>query len=368
MRPGGAGYAKSNYVRSVVMSIMKSKFGSLPCGAQVDQYTLTNKGGASVSILNYGGIVTKILVPDKDGKLGDVALGYDTIDGYVENPGHLGALIGRVGNRINRGKCVLNGAALELAANANGHHLHGGTVGFGKKIWDATPAEGAGEDSLILTYTSADGEENYPGELKVKVTYTWTDLCELKIHYEAVSDKDTLCNLTNHSYFNLEGEGSGPVDDHIMQIHADAVTAADKDLIPTGELLPVMGTPFDLRTGLPIGEGLKFIETDEQMKFGGGYDHNFVPNGTGMRKIAVVTAPVSGRAMDVYSDKVGVQFYTANMLKTKLPGKSGKPYGPRGGFCLETQYHPDSINHPNFPDSVLRAGAKYDFTTIYAFR
>jgi len=350
------------------MSIARVKFGALPCGARVDEYSLTNACGASVSILNYGGIVTKIIVPDKSGALGDVTLGYDAMDGYVANPGCLGALIGRVGNRINRGRCVLNGVPLQLAANANGHHLHGGNVGFDKKIWAAEPAEGEGEDSLILTYVSPDGEENYPGELHVTVTYTWTDASELRIRYEAVSDRDTLCNLTNHAYFNLEGEGSGGIEGHIMQILADRMTVVDGDCIPTGELRDVTGTVFDLREGLRIGEGLKHAETDEQMKCGMGYDHNFVLNGAGLRRVATVTAPISGRVMDVFTDKVGVQFYAANMLRTKYPGKCGRPYGPREGFCLETQYHPDSVNHPNFPDSVLRAGAKYDFTTTYAFR
>jgi len=350
------------------MSITNKAFGKLPCGAEVREYTMTNASGASVSILNYGGIVTRIMVPDSSGALGDVALGYDTIDGYIENPGYLGALIGRVGNRINRGKCVVAGQELTLAANANGHHLHGGNIGFDKKIWDAAIEKGAQEERLILSYVSPDGEENYPGTLTVKVTYTWTDENELKIHYEASTDRETLCNLTNHSYFNLDGEGAGTIEDHIMRIDADRFTVVDADCIPTGELRSVAGTPLDLRSGARLGDGMALTQQDEQLRCGGGYDHNFALNGAGMRLAAQVKSPKTGRVMDVFTDKPGIQLYVGNMLATALPGKCGRTYAIHEGLCLETQFFPDSVNHPSFPSSVLKPGEKYDFTTIYAFK
>ncbi|NLG25571.1 MAG: galactose mutarotase [Clostridiales bacterium] len=347
--------------------ITTKPFGRLPSGAEATLYTLTNASGASVSITNYGGIIVKLVAPGANG-MADVVLGYDSLAGYLPNVGYLGALIGRVGNRINRGRCAIGGKELTLAANANGHHLHGGDVGFDQKLWGAVAERGVGEDRLILTCVSPDGEEGYPGTLAVKVTYTFTDQNALKIRYEAVSDRDTLCNLTNHAYFNLDGEGSGTVLNHVLQIDADRFTVVDQDCIPTGELRPVDGTPFDLRKGARIGDGLAQTDADEQMRFGKGYDHNFVLNGEGFRKIATLSSAAAGRAMDVYTDMVGVQFYAANMLEGIYAGKCGRKYGPREALCLETQYHPDSINHPNFPDSVLRAGQKYDFTTVYAFR
>ena len=297
------------------MSIVHNPFGKLPGGETATLYTLTNARGESVSITNYGGIITAIRVMDRAGQLADVVLGCDSVEKYVPNNGYLGALIGRVGNRINRGQCTLNGKKLQLAANSNGHHLHGGNVGFDQKLWAAQTQAGEGYDQLTLTTFSPDGEEHYPGNLEVKVTYRWNDRSELSIHYQAQSDQDTLCSLTNHSYFNLRGE----------------------------------------------------LETDEQLGFGGGYDHNFALNGSGMRRVAAVCEPESGRRMEVYTDMPGVQFYGGNMLDGTMQGKSGHGYMPREGLCLETQFYPDSINHPNFPDSVLRAGAKYDYTTVYAF-
>jgi aldose 1-epimerase len=328
---------------------------------------MTNAGGASVSILNYGGIVTRIIVPDSSGVLGDVALGYDSIGGYIENPGYLGALIGRVGNRINRGKCTVGGRELSLAANANGHHLHGGNIGFDKKNWDADIERAAGEDRLILRYESPDGEENYPGTLSVTVTYAWTDKSELKIHYEATTDLETLCNLTNHSYFNLNGEGKGTIEDHIMRIYADHFTVVDADCIPTGELRSVVGTPFDMRSGARLGDGMALTQQNEQLRCGGGYDHNFALTGSGMRTAAVVKSPGTGRVMKVLTDKPGVQLYVGNMLATNLPGKCGRAYAIHEGLCLETQFFPDSVNHPDFPSSALKPGEKYDYTTVYAF-
>ena len=352
------------------MSIQKKPFGKLPDGRAADLYILTNASGASVEITNYGGILRAVNVPDRNGTLGNVVLGYSDVSGYVPLVGHLGALIGRVGNRIAGGKCILNGQELTLARNEGGiTHLHGGNEGFDSKFWDATPLEGICEDSLILKYTSPDGEEGYPGNLRVMVTYTFTDDNELAIHYEAVSDRDTLCNLTNHAYFNLAGEGAGPVTDHTIEIAADTFTVVDELSIPTGEIRSVAGTPLDLRTPIRLADGLRQIDSCEQMRFGNGYDHNFNINDpdADLRCAAEVTEPTTGRILQVFTDMPAVQLYTGNGLQGVHPGSCGRVYGKREGFCLETQYAPDSIHHPNFPDSVLRAGEKYDFITVFAF-
>ena len=353
------------------MSIKKETFGRLPDGREACLYTLTNKSGACVAITNYGGILVKICVPDRLVQLDDVILGYSTLDGYANtddpNPGYFGALIGRYANRIHEGKFTFHGKEIQLAANSNGQHLHGGNVGFDKKLWDAEEQPGDGSDSLVLTYTSPDGEENYPGTLKVKVTYTFTDACELKLHYEAETDKDTICNLTNHAYFDLEGEKNGSVEGHTVCIAADKFTVVDKDSIPTGELRDVTDTLFDFRAGKVLADGFAHEKEDEQMTFVGGYDHNFVVNETGMRLAAVVTAPKSGRIMTVYTDQPGIQLYTGNMIECSRPGKCGRMYEKRDALCLETQYFPDSVNQPEFPSCELKAGDKYDFTTVYSF-
>ena len=354
------------------MSIIKRSFGKLADGREADLFILTNASGASVEITNYGGIVRAINVPDKSGKIGNVVLGYNDVNGYIPTCGYLGALIGRVGNRIANGECEVSGRKLTLAKNENGvTHLHGGDSGFNEKLWDATPIEGICEDNLILKYVSPDGEEGYPGTLKVMVTYTWTDENELLIRYEAVSDKDTLCNLTNHTYFNLEGEASGhTIADHTFEINADTFTVVgDSKCIPTGEQRDVTGTPFDLRQPVRAGDGLDLTDKDEQMGFGGGYDHNFNVNDyeAGLRFAVEVTEPVSGRVMDVFTDMPCIQFYAGNGLESIHEGSSGRKYHKREGFCLETQFCPDSINHPELLDTVLYAGEKYDYTTIYAF-
>ena len=353
------------------MSIVKKSFGTLPDGRQADLYVMTNTSGASVEITNYGGIIRAINVPDRDGRLDSVVLGYNDVNGYIPTVGYIGALIGRVGNRIANGECVLNGQKLTLAKNENGvTHLHGGNVGFNLKLWDVTPIEGICQDQLILRYTSPDGEEGYPGTLRVMVTYTFTDDNELMLRYEAVSDKDTLCNLTNHTYFNLNGEASGSkIVDHIFEMNCDTFTVVDADCIPTGEQRDVTGTPFDLRQPKRVGDSLALTDSDEQLGFGGGIDHNFNINDfeAGLRFAVEVTDPVSGRVMDVFTDMPAVQLYCGNALEGVNPGTSGRVYGKREGFCLETQFAPDSINHPEFIDSVLHAGEKYDFTTIFTF-
>ncbi|MCQ2437506.1 MAG: galactose mutarotase [Clostridia bacterium] len=350
------------------MSITKTAFGQTPCGCPVSLYTMTNASGASVSIADFGGTIVNIMMPDKDGKLANVICGFDSIEKYFPRSGYLGALIGRVGNRICNGEFELNGVKYTLAKNERGlNHLHGGTVGFDQKIWDVTPVEGICSDSLYLKLTSEDGEEGYPGKLQVMVTYTFTDDNELAIRYEAVSDKDTLCNLTNHTYFNLAGEGT--ILDHTIELNCDTFTVVDNHCIPTGESRDVTGTPFDLRTAKRIGDGIAMIDSDEQMKNGNGYDHNFNINDpeAGLRFAACVTDPKSGRMMEVFTDMPAVQFYAGNSLKSANVGHAGKQYAAREGLCLETQYAPDSINHPEFPDSVLYAGEKYDFTTVFSF-
>jgi len=353
------------------MSIVKKSFGQLPDGRKADLYIMTNCAGNSVEITNYGGIIRAINVPDKNGVIGNVVLGYNDVNGYVPLCGYLGALIGRVGNRIAGGKCEVSGEQIVLAQNEKGkNHLHGGNVGFDRKFWDVTPIEGICEDSLIMKIISPDGEEGYPGTLKVQVTYTWTDENELVLRYEAVSDKDTLCNLTNHCYFNLEGEASGEtVLDHTFEINADTFTVGDADLIPTGEQRDVTGTNFDFRKPVVLRDVIAKIEEDEQLKAGNGVDHNFNINDpeVGLRFACEVVAPVSGRIMNVFTDMPAMQLYAGCCLESINEGSCGRKYDRFEGFCLETQYAPDSINHPNFPDSVLYAGEKYDFTTVFSF-
>lgn len=347
--------------------INKEFFGKKPDGSEVYAYTLTNKSGASARILTMGGIIANLYMPDRDGKLADVIFGFDSVDDYLNGGGYQGALIGRYGNRIGSGRFTLNGVTYQLAQNDNGkNHLHGGNVGFNRKLWDAVPFETADSCGLILTLTSPDGEENYPGKLDVKVTYTLTDKNELKIHYEAESDADTIVNLTNHSYFNLGGYSSGNILDHTLWVDADSITEINGDLIATGKAYPVGGTPFDFRTPEKIGARIE--ADDPQIKFGGGYDHNFNLNkGSAFAKAAELYDEKSGRVMSVYTDQPGVQIYTSNMMNGDVKFKGGLAQIPRSAICLETQHAPDSPNHPEFPTTTLRAGEKYDTTTVYAF-
>jgi aldose 1-epimerase len=332
----------------------------------VKLYTLKNANGMEVDITNYGGIITKLTAPDSKGKYADVVLGFDSIDKYLAGHPYFGAIIGRYGNRIAMGKFKIDGKEYTLATNNGPNSLHGGLKGFDKVVWAAEP--GKGEDpSLTLTYTSKDGEEGYPGTLKVKVVYTLTPKNELKIDYHATTDKATPLNLTNHSYFNLAGEGSGDILGHVLTLNADKFTPTDETAIPTGELKSVEGTPFDFRKPHAIGERIN--DKDEQIKFGKGYDHNFVLNGKGkdLKLAARVTEPTAGRIMEVLTTEPGVQFYTGNYLEGKEIGKSGKAYKYRHGFCLETQHYPDSPNQPKFPSSILKPGVEYNSATIYRF-
>jgi aldose 1-epimerase len=348
------------------MSAKSRPFGKARNGEAVELYTLANARGMEATIMTYGGIVTSLRVPDRNGKLDDVVLGFDTLDGYVGDPPapYFGALIGRYGNRIAKGRFTLNGKEYKLAVNNGVNALHGGLQGFDKVVWKA---KSANPQSLELTYLSKDGEEGFPGNLTATVTYTVTDNNELKLEYAAATDKDTVLNLTNHSYFNLAGQGEGDVQQHKVMINADTFTPVDATLIPTGELRSVEGTPFDFRQPKTIGE--RIDSNDEQLKFGGGYDHNYVLNVSGAApELAVrVTEPKTGRVMEVLTTQPGVQFYTGNKLDGRLHGKSGKPYQRRYGFCLETQHFPDSPNQPNFPSVVLKPGERFQSTTIYRF-
>ena len=336
-------------------------------GQSVALYTLTNRKGAEAKITTYGGIVVSLKVPDRNGKMDDVVLGFDTLDEYVKgNSSFFGALIGRYGNRIGKGRFTLNGVESRLAVNNGENTLHGGIKGFDKVVWTGSPIKVMNGVGLKLTYLSRDGEEGYPGNLAVTVIYTLTDSNELKIDYTAATDKDTVVNLTHHSYFNLAGQGIGDILNHQLVINADRFTPVDSGLIPTGELRAVKGTPFDFSQ--PTAIGARINDADEQLKLGKGYDHNFVLNGRmgTLRQAAKVFEQTSGRVMEVWTTEPGLQFYTGNFLDGKA-GKRGKVYQFRNGFCLETQHYPDSPNKPAFPTTVLKKGARYRTTTIYKF-
>lgn len=356
----------TSFATAAEKGIVKKPFGEV-AAAPVDLYTLTNANGAQASITNYGGIVVSLLVPDRNGKLDDVVLGYETVAEYVKDSPYFGALVGRYGNRIGNARFTLEGKQYTLAANNNGHSLHGGLKGFDKAIWQAKPLETKKGPALELTYLSKDGEEGYPGNLAVKVTYLLTDQNELVIDYLATTDKATPVNLTNHSYFNLAGQGSGELLGHVLELAADRFTPVDKGLIPTGELRPVEGTPFDFRKPTRIGQ--RIDAQDQQIEYGLGYDHNFVlskPAGK-MGLAARVYEPATGRVLEVLTTEPGVQFYSGNFLDGKNVGKGGRAYKHRYGFCLETQHFPDSPNQPKFPSTILEPGKQYRTTTVYKF-
>ena len=349
-------------------TVTKERFGTTPDGENVDIYTLTNQRGSEVKITNYGGIITSIKVPDRRGKRDDIVLGFDNLNAYVKSSPFFGALIGRYANRIAKGHFTLNGHQYTLAVNNGENHLHGGVRGFDKVVWTARPLKAANGAALRLTYLSKDGEEGYPGNLSVKVIYTLTNDNQLKIEYWATTDKDTVVNLTSHSYFNLAGQGNGDILNHQLLINAQRFTPTDAGSIPTGELRPVKGTPFDFTSASRIGDRIN--DDDQQLKFGKGYDHNFVLNGRmgTLRQAAVVYEPTSGRLMEIWTTEPGIQFYTGNFLDGTLTGKNGKVYQQRYGFCLETQHFPDSPNEPSFPTTVLRKGERFHTLTIYKFK
>jgi aldose 1-epimerase len=348
-------------------SLNKTPFGQTPSGQAVDLYTLKNASGMEVGIMTKGATVVSVKAPGRNGQFADVVLGFDTLDGYVDakNTAFFGAIVGRYGNRIAKGRFTLDGKEYKLALNNGPNTLHGGNVGFDKAVWTAQAL--AGDTGVQFTYVSKDGEEGYPGTLTAKVTYTLTAANELKIDYSATSDKDTVVNLTNHSYFNLSGAGEGTILDETLQIFASRFTPVDAGLIPTGELKPVAGTPFDFLQ--PTAIGARIGSTDEQIVRGGGYDHNWVLDGAmgTLHPAAKVTDPKSGRVLEVSTTEPGVQFYTGNFLDGTLTGKGGKLIQKRFGFCLETQHFPDSPNQPAFPTTTLKPGAEYKSTTIFKF-
>jgi aldose 1-epimerase len=346
-------------------SIQRADFGKTRDGVAVSVYTLTNKSGVTARITNYGGRVVSLMTPDRNGKMADVVLGFDSLDGYLQNPGpFFGALIGRYGNRIGHARFTLDGRVYQVDRNDGENSLHGGARGFDKRVW--TPRE-LTDGGLELTYLSADGEEGYPGNLQATVTYRLTDANELRIDYAASTDKDTVVNLTNHSYFNLKGAGTGDILDHRVMLNADRFTPVDAGLIPTGELRAVAGTPFDFRSATAIGARIE--ANDEQIKIGKGYDHNWVLSrgGGGLVLAARVEEPSTGRILEVRTTQPGVQFYTGNFLDGTIKGKGGKVYGRRSGFCLETQHFPDSPNKPAFPTTELKPGQKYQSITVFRF-
>lgn len=343
--------------------ITKEYFGTGPAGEPVDIYTLTNANGIEARITNFGGRLVSLKTPDRTGRFDDIVLGFDDLSGYIAHNPYFGALVGRYANRIGNAQFSLHSVTYQLARNNGPNSLHGGIIGFDKVVWHAaeTPA------GLGLTHLSKDGDEGYPGNLNVKVIYSLGDDNALRIDYEATTDKDTIVNLTNHSYFDLSGQGSGNILDHVITINADRFTPADSSQIPTGELRPVDGTPFDFRTPTPIGARIN--STDEQILLGSGYDHNFVLNRVpaGLNFAARAQDPKSGRVLEVLTTLPGMQFYTGNHLQDRLHGKGGAHYAYRAGFCMETQQFPDAPNKPGFPSAILKAGHRLHETTVFQF-
>jgi aldose 1-epimerase len=349
------------------VNVGKQAFGKTAEGTAVDLYTLTNARGVQVQITNYGGIVVSLLAPDREGALDDVVLGFDSLDEYRQHNLYFGCIVGRYGNRIANGRFTLDGVEYVLAQNDGQNHLHGGIRGFDKVVWDAEPTQGQDSAALKLSYLSPDGEEGYPGNLSVTVVYTLSEDDALQIDYTATTDEPTVVNLTNHSYFHLAGAGSGDVLGHELMIDADRFTPVSAALIPTGELRSVTGTPSDFRRSTPIGA--RIDQDDEQLRYGGGYDHNWVLNheAGALGLAARVYEPTTGRTMEVHTTEPGVQCYTGNVMPPSIAGKDGRTYVWRGGLCLETQHFPDSPNQPSFPSTVLRPGGRYCSTTVYRF-
>ena len=371
--PGGSSddaSTASSSSSAVGASVTQTEFGVTPGGEPVQLFTLTNANGTEVRAMTWGGIIVSLKVPDRNGVPGDVVLGYDDLAGYLDETPYFGALIGRYGNRIGGARFTLDGAEVQLEANDGPNSLHGGVRGFDKQLWDGAPLETAAGVGVVFTRVSPDGEGGYPGNLSVQVTYTLTDADELVVDYLATTDRATPVNLTQHSYFNLAGDGSGDVLGHRLTLNASRYTPVDATLIPTGELAGVEGTPFDFRSPHAIGE--RIAADDAQIGFGGGYDHNWVLDRDGAADGDLVLAarveePVSGRVMEIRTTEPGIQFYSGNFLDGTLTGKGGHVYEHRTGFCLETQHFPDSPNQPGFPSTILRAGSEYRSRTVFSF-
>jgi aldose 1-epimerase len=362
-----AGSVSSQAMRG---TIRKQSFGKTSSGEQIDLYSLSNEKGMEVSITNFGATIVALRVPDRAGKPADVVLGFDTLEGYENGKSYFGATVGRYANRIGGGAFAIDGKAYTLPKNNGNNTLHGGIVGFNKKVWKAREIATKDAAALELSYLSPDGEEGFPGNLSVKVVFTVAaDRNELRIYYSATTDKDTVLNLSNHSYFNLAGEGNGDILDHVLTLHAKQFTPVDKTLIPTGELRNVAGTPMDFNTATPIGKRIN--DNYEQLVFGKGYDHNWVIARSGGGNSLTIAAeaydPKSGRTLEVLTTQPGVQFYSGNFLDGSAKGKGGKAYGQRAAFCLETQHFPDSPNHPNFPSTLLKPGTAFHSETAFRF-
>ena len=369
-------------------SIASAPFGTTSAGEVVELFTMTNPNGIEVRAITYGGIIVSLKTPDRDGRWDDIVLGFDSLEPYDAGSPYFGSIIGRYGNRIAQGRFSLDGETFTLATNNEPNHLHGGVRGFDKVVWTGVPFERDHAVGVVFTYTSPDDEEGYPGTLDVRVTYTLTDADELIFEYHATTDRATPVNLTQHSYFNLAGAASDNILGHELTIDASRFTPVDSTLIPTGELAPVEGTPFDFRTSTAIGARIE--EDDPQLRSGLGYDHNFVldanPNVTsgstsddrdasggaptvreGLRRAALVVEPVTGRTLEIHTQEPGIQFYSGNFLDGTIAGKGGRVYGHRSGFCLETQHYPDSPNQPTFPSTILRPGEEYSTRTVLVF-
>jgi aldose 1-epimerase len=349
------------------VSLEKNEFGATPDGGKVDRYTLKNSSGMTVDIITYGGIITSIKVPNKEGVSEDVVLGFDNLDQYMESSPYFGAIIGRYGNRIAKGKFSLDGTNYSLAINNGENHLHGGIKGFDKVVWKASEETGENFAALKLVYVSKDMEEGYPGSLNTTVTYTLKEDNSLDMAYEATTDKKTIVNLTNHSYFNLSGDFSKTVLDQVLSLNADKYLPVDNTLIPTGEIADVENTPFDFRKPTSIGSRIE--ADDNQLKKGGGYDHCWILNGQdkGHRLVGTAYDPASGRVLEVFTSEPGVQFYSGNFLDGTLPAKHGGTYKKRSGFCLETQHYPNSPNQFDFPSVILNPGETYSSKTTFKF-
>ena len=362
-RPAAAAPASRD---SSSLSVHKTAYGKTPDGKVVDAYTMRNRNHVAVQVITWGATITNFGSPDKTGHFDDIVLGFDSLPGYLHNTQFFGVIVGRYGNRIARGKFKLDGKTYTLAINNAPNSLHGGLKGFDKVVWTAEPVQTDTAVGVALTYVSHDGEEGYPGTLTAKVTYTLNDRNELAIDYQATTDKATPVNLTNHTYWNLRGEGNGDILSHTLMINADSMTPVDSTLIPTGQITPVAGTPFDFRT--PTAIGARVDQDDPQIKNGHGYDHNFVLNrgaAGALVHAARLADPQSGRTLDVYTTEPGVQYYSGNFLDGTTIGKGGHKYAHRSGVALETQHYPDSPNQPNFPTTILKPGETYKSRTVF---
>ncbi|GAC1409602.1 MAG: galactose mutarotase [Gemmatimonadaceae bacterium] len=356
---------------AMTRDVVRAPFGRTLDGRPVELFTLTNANGVELRLTNYGGIITSLKTPDRSGRLDDIVLGYDSLSGYLHDSPYFGAVVGRYGNRIAGGRFTLDGRTYHLAINNGPNSLHGGLRGFDKVVWAAEPFRSEAGVGVTLDYASADMEEGYPGNLRAQVTYTLADDNRLIVDYQATTDRATPVNLTQHSYWNLAGDGSRDILAHVLTINADAMTPVDTTLIPTGEISPVSGTPFDFRTPMPIGARIDQRQ-NTQIRYGGGYDHNFVVNRRSaapdeLVHAARVTEPTTGRTLDVLTTEPGIQFYSGNFLDGSITGKAGHVYHYRYGMALETQHYPDSPNHPSFPSTIVRPGHTYRTRTIFLF-